>query len=133
VILANLTPTLVARLYQQHAEAFRAAGIGGALNDVRAYLSEIRERGWDVTVAQVSPGVTGIATPIFDARENLLGSLSLAIQRVGMQPAEIAIIAERMRFCSRAITRVLAARSGQRLVKVRPGRSLERINATILE
>jgi DNA-binding IclR family transcriptional regulator len=133
VILANLPPTLISRLYQLNVDAFRSAGFGETLNDLRVKLKNIRDRGWDVTLGEVTPGVTGISTPIFDARENLLGSLSLALLRTGIAPDAIELIGERMRFCSRSITRMLANQGGERLARVRPGRSLENINLIISE
>jgi DNA-binding IclR family transcriptional regulator len=133
VILANLPPALVARLYQQHSEAFRSAGFGETFSEVRERLKDIRECGWDVTVGHVTAGVTGIAAPIFDNLDNLLGSLSLAIRREGLAQQEIDAIGDRVRFCSRAITRVLASQSDIHGAKVRPGRSLDRINITMME
>ena len=53
--------------------------MGDTLPAARAALKAIRQAGWDMTEGQVTPGVVGIAAPIFDNREAVLGSLSVTI------------------------------------------------------
>lgn len=107
VILAHLTGATIARLYEADPGTFAAAGLGGSLDEVRLSLRRIRRTGWDMTTGQVTAGVTGIAAPIFDAAENVVGSLSLALGETGLSPERVGFIADRVRFCARVLTHAL--------------------------
>jgi DNA-binding IclR family transcriptional regulator len=109
IILANLPPRTVARLYQDAPQTF--APLGDTLPAVKAALKRIRQRGWDVTRGQVTRGVTGIAAPVFDGRGAVLGSLSVTIGQSRMLPAEINAIADRVVFCARIVTKAVASGS----------------------
>jgi DNA-binding IclR family transcriptional regulator len=111
VILANIQSTAVARLYEQDPQAFSDAGFGADLASVRAALRRIRQAGWDCTEGQVTPGVTGVAAPIFDARGAVLGSISLSIGRTRVEQAEILVLADRIRFCAGIVTKAISQRS----------------------
>src|SRR5690606_27569217 len=107
VILAHLPAAAIGRLYEAGPRDFADAGLGADLDAVRASLRGIRRAGWDMTVGQVTEGVTGIAAPIFDAGENVVGSLSLAIGAVGLSQARANAISDRVRFCARVLTNML--------------------------
>lgn len=104
VILAYLAAPAIARLYEQQPAEFRDARLGASLDEVRAKLRAIRKRGWEMSVGQVTPGVTGIAAPVFDARENVLGSLSITIGQTGLEESRVAYVADRVLFCARIVT-----------------------------
>lgn len=111
IILANLQPYVTSRLFQQYGEQFKDAGLGQSLREVRSALKRIRQLGWDVTEGQVTPGVTGIAAPIFDNRGSVVGSLSLTVGRTGMDAQEIRLIADRVVFCTGIVTKAISQRS----------------------
>jgi len=104
IILANLSASKLTRLHAQQAAAFTAAGLGDTLDEVRATLKRIRADGHDVTTEQVTSGLSGIAAPLFDAQHNVLGSLSITLQRKALHPDEIKRIAERIMFGARVVT-----------------------------
>jgi DNA-binding IclR family transcriptional regulator len=104
IILAYLSVPKLARLYAQQTEAFAAAGLGATLDEVRAMLKRIRSDGYDVTTEQVTSGLSGIAAPLFDAQHNVLGSLSVTLQRKALDPGDIKRIAERIMFGARVAT-----------------------------
>ncbi len=132
VIFAHLPNQMVAKLFDDHADAFRLAGLGSDIEAVRQSLKTIRQRGWDVTIGQVTSGVTGVAAPIFDGRENVAGSLSVVLRRTDLSEERLSVIADKTTFCARAITRALSD-SGEEESNpnVRPGRSLSRLIPTI--
>jgi DNA-binding IclR family transcriptional regulator len=109
IILAHLPTPHLKRLYESSAADFSAAELGQSFQDVRATLKQIRQRGWDITVGQVTPGITGIAAPIFDAGQNLLGSLSLSIRANGLDAAKQTAVIERVTLCARIISRAMWA------------------------
>ncbi|MFT8242891.1 IclR family transcriptional regulator [Roseomonas sp. BN140053] len=108
VILAHLPGPAIARLQTSQAEALAESGLPTALQPLRAALRAIRQRGWDVTEGQVTPGVTGIAAALSDSRGEVLGSLSVTLGRTGLSPDETARIAERVTFCAGIVNKTLA-------------------------
>jgi DNA-binding IclR family transcriptional regulator len=112
VILANMPTGQVAKLFQADAEGFADAALGDTLKGVRAVLRGIRQRGWESSESQVVAGVTGIAAPIFDRRDHVMGSLSLTVGRTGMTPQEVSDIAARVSFCAQVVSSALSEPGG---------------------
>ena len=108
IILCHMPPHATARLFREQAQAFAEAGLGQSLVEARIALKRIRQLGWDITEGQVTPGVTGIAAPIFDNRGTVLGSLSLTVGRTRIDAAEIRAIAERVMFCAGIVTKAIS-------------------------
>jgi DNA-binding IclR family transcriptional regulator len=79
VILAHLSPRMVANLWRDHRREIGAAGLGITFDDFKAALRELRREPVNVTAGEVDPGRIGIATPIFDANGRVTGSLSIVL------------------------------------------------------
>jgi DNA-binding IclR family transcriptional regulator len=109
VILANMPAAQIAKLYHQDPGAFAEAGLGETLKAVRQGLRGVRQQGWKASESQVVSGVTGIAAPIFDSGEHVIGSLSLTVGRTGLSHAEVAEIAARVVFCAKVVSNALSA------------------------
>lgn len=109
VILANMPTAQISKLYHQDPEGFAEAGLGDSLKSVRSALRAIRQQGWEASESQVVSGVTGIAAPIFDGGDHVMGSLSLTIGRTGLTPAEVAEIATRVAFCAQVVSSALSS------------------------
>jgi DNA-binding IclR family transcriptional regulator len=108
VILAHMSAPALMRLYQAQAAEFVAAGLGADLDDVRDVLKQIRKAGCDISVGQVTTGVTGVAAPLFDGRENVIGSLSLTIGETDIPAERLRFISDRVRFCARIVTNTMS-------------------------
>jgi DNA-binding IclR family transcriptional regulator len=108
IILAYLPSAMIRKLYDLDPAAVRDAGLGDSLNAMRARLRAIRQAGWDKTESQVTRGVTGIAAPIFDRRNNVLGSLSITVGADHVSDARSAEIAERVIGGAQIVTRTIA-------------------------
>jgi len=106
-ILAHFSTYQLSKLYEEQSESFAAAGLGNSLPAVRKTLKRIRQKGWIHTEGHVSEGVTGIAAPIFDSKEGIVGSLSVTLPEIGIAEAKIEAVAERVQFCARIITKSL--------------------------
>jgi len=104
IILAYMSPQHLQRLYEEHAKEFAVAKLGTTLSEVRAALKEMRQRGWHSTAGQVTPGITGVAAPIFDGAKTILGSISLSIPDKHIDPARLAMISDRVSFSARIIS-----------------------------
>lgn len=109
VILANMPTAQISKLYHQDPQAFAGAGLGESLKAVRLALRAIRQRGWQASESQVVSGVTGIAAPIFDSGDHVMGSLSLTIGRTGLSAGEVADIAARVIHCAQVASGALSA------------------------
>lgn len=108
VILAYLPAHQLKKFYLQHAGAFAAAGLGESLDEVRAGLKAHRQLGWVTSTGHLTPGITGVAAPLFDGRQKVLGSLSLSIPAAQISEDEIPAIARQLLFSARIITRALS-------------------------
>jgi DNA-binding IclR family transcriptional regulator len=108
IILAYMPTPMIRKLYEQNGAAFAEAELGATLTDVRAALRAIRQAGWDMTIGHVTPGVTGIAAPVFDRRDNVLGSLSLTLGQTGLPPERTRAIAERIVACAAIVSKAVA-------------------------
>jgi DNA-binding IclR family transcriptional regulator len=108
IILANLQSHQLTKLYQKCPEEFAAGGIGASLVEVRKHLREPRQRGWMATSGEVTEGVTGVAAPIFDARQEVIGSLSLTMPVATLDETKLEAVAAQVVFCSRIVTKSLA-------------------------
>jgi DNA-binding IclR family transcriptional regulator len=49
----------------------------------------------------------GVAAPIFDAKQEIIGSLSLTLPEAGMAEERLESIGERVLFCARIISKSL--------------------------
>jgi DNA-binding IclR family transcriptional regulator len=114
IILAYLPARTVGTLYKSRPKSFAEGGLGTSLEEAKATLKLLRQRGWDVTESQVTRGVTGIAAPIFDERGLVLGSLSITIGRTRLAEPEIAAIAERVSFCARIVSQAMRGSQSDR-------------------
>jgi DNA-binding IclR family transcriptional regulator len=109
VILANMPTGQIAKLHHNDPEGFAEAQLGDTLKAVRSTLRAIRQRGWESSESQVVSGVTGIAAPIFDEGDHVMGSVSLTVGRTGMTKAEVTEVATRVAFCAQVVSSALSA------------------------
>ena len=108
VILANMPTPQISKLYHGDPEGFAEAELGDSLKAVRSSLRAIRQQGWESSESQVVAGVTGIAAPIFDGGDHVMGSLSLTVGRTGLTPAEVSEIATRVAFCAQVVSSAMS-------------------------
>ncbi|MBY5775202.1 IclR family transcriptional regulator [Rhizobium leguminosarum] len=106
-ILAYFPTYQLTKLHQAQAGEFEAAGLGGSLTAVKQALKQIRQSGWIHTEGQVTAGVTGIAAPIFDSKNDVIGSLSLTLPEVNIERGRLEQLGERILFCARIISKSL--------------------------
>ena len=108
IILAHMPSATIRKIYDADPAAVRQAGLGDSLNELRARLRAMRQAGWDMTVSQVTRGVTGVAAPIFDRRDNVLGSLSVTMGEDQVSEERLAFVADRVVLCARIVTKTIA-------------------------
>lgn len=109
VILAHLPSQQLRRLYEADPEAFAQAGIGETLPEVRAFLRKIRNRGYDLSFGQMTPGVTGIGAPLLDASGMILGSFNIVIGKPNMPEALTRVIGQSVVEAAQNVSRSISA------------------------
>lgn len=110
VILANLSAQQLRRTYSQLSADLSKGGFGRTLKEVQENLRTIRNDGYCLTRGEVTPGVIGIAAPVFDGMGIVIGSLSLTVRDTTVDNERAMI--EQVRFSARLLTDSLrAARS----------------------
>ncbi len=77
VILAYLLPRQLRRLYDAHASAPDLQRLGGDWKEFSKAMLKIRKQGYCVSVGELDTDKTGMAAPIFDEKQRILGSLTL--------------------------------------------------------
>lgn len=79
IILAHLPAHQLRSLYTRHRKAIAGAGLGGDWDTFRSTLRVIRQQGYCITRGEFQPGIVGIAAPLFNREEQVLGSLGIAM------------------------------------------------------
>lgn len=79
VILAGLPAHQLRRVYSKHCKPIARAGLGADWDAFRVALRQIRDAGHCITVGEFTPGIAGIAAPIFNPSGQVLGSLGIAM------------------------------------------------------
>lgn len=107
-ILAWMPGYQVGKLYKARPEEFAEAGLGTSLAEVKAALKAIRQAKQVVSFGQVTPGVIGIGAPVFDARQEVIGSLSLTVSDTPAMRERLDAVAGQVTFCARVVNKALA-------------------------
>lgn len=86
IILANETPTVQRRTYLEHEAAIRAAGDASSWKEFAALATRIRAAGYSESTSEVTPGLHGIAAPVFQD-QRIVAALSL-VSEVDDEPSK---------------------------------------------
>lgn len=79
-IIAFLPRRRLAPIVERSLDEFRAVGLGESVEDVMEALRRIRKAGCAVAFGEVTPGVVGIAAPIFDGGQSPVASICVTIK-----------------------------------------------------
>ncbi len=77
VILGWLPERRLTRLYLDHQDEIRAAGLGRTHEEFLASLQAIRRQGYALSRGEVDAGVVGLGVPVLGGERAVLGSLSV--------------------------------------------------------
>lgn len=78
-ILAHMPLRAVKSVYDDNTAKFAQASLGKDWSAVKERLRALRNAGLSVTQAELDPGMSGIAVPVFEAQRIIIGSLSVVI------------------------------------------------------
>lgn len=82
-ILAHLPARSVRTLHRDHAREMEATLLGRTWDEVKQHMRQLRTAGVCVTHAELDPGVTGIAVPLFNPDGSVVGSLGFVLPDAG--------------------------------------------------
>jgi DNA-binding IclR family transcriptional regulator len=100
-------------LYAKHAKGIATAGLGADWEGFRKSLAQIREAGHCITQGEFSPGIVGIAAPLFNAAGHVLGSMGLVFHHEKMARAEFPKLAKAvMKAAQEATERISSGAQG---------------------
>ncbi|MCP2072571.1 UNVERIFIED_ORG: DNA-binding IclR family transcriptional regulator [Pseudomonas lini] len=77
VVLAYLLPRQIRRIYDAHAHPTEPQQQGLAWKPFSKSLLAIRKQGYCMSESELHPGRSGVAAPIFDEKQRVLGSMTL--------------------------------------------------------
>ena len=84
-ILANLPRRQQKPIIAEALEDFSEIGIGASVEEVLDSLRGIRRRGYSIAYGEVTPGVVGIAAPVFDAGRLPIAALCITIEEATLK------------------------------------------------
>jgi len=79
IILAFLPTRMLTNLWRDYRQEIAATGLGATFEDFKATLKVLRRNGFCVSRGEVDAGRIGIAAPIFDGHDRVVGSLSVVL------------------------------------------------------
>jgi DNA-binding IclR family transcriptional regulator len=103
IIFANLPSRSVRSLFSKFPTEIVEAGYGADWQAVKDNLRRLRKAGVCVTYGEVDANRVGIAAPVFGPDQNVLGSISLVIQRNEATPETIANVSALVEAAGREI------------------------------
>jgi DNA-binding IclR family transcriptional regulator len=108
-ILAHLKLAQLRALHERSPREFSSMGMGRTFEQVQSYLLRIRKQGYCVSRGEVTPGVMGIAAPVFDSEGTVIGSLSITVPEAGMNERRSRAVIDRIVFSARVLTQSMRA------------------------
>lgn len=104
VILANLPKRQMLARVSEDLEDLRAVGLGDTAEEVIEALRQVRREGVAVAHGEVTPGVIGIAAPVFDATRVPVAALCMTLSAHRIQPSRIAELRVHVRATAAALS-----------------------------
>jgi DNA-binding IclR family transcriptional regulator len=111
-IMAFLPRRRLAELIERNLEELRAIGLGRTPADILERFRDVRRAGYAVAHGEVTPGVVGIAAPVFDAARAPVASLCTTVAAPTIGPGEIERIGAEVRAAAADVSARLDDRRG---------------------
>lgn len=107
VILAHLRLPQLRQIYESQSREFSRIGLEKSLEELQQSLRQIRKQGYCTSRGEVTPGVIGIAAPVFDAENTVIGSLTMTVAEAGLGERQQREIVEHVVFSATVLTNSL--------------------------
>jgi len=106
-IMAFLPRPRMTAMIAEHLDDLRAVGLGRTPADIVERMKQIQRTGYAVAYGEVTPGVVGIAAPVFDAASSPIASLCVTVAGNLITPDRIDDIGARVRRAAEEISACL--------------------------
>lgn len=103
-VLAYLPYHRLHAIFTRRQDTIGEAGLGSTWSEFREKMAAIRSDGFVQSVGEFNPGVVGIAAPIFNADEAIIGSIGLAFNADELEATEVSRVILLVKRASRVIT-----------------------------
>jgi DNA-binding IclR family transcriptional regulator len=103
-ILANLPRARLRAMIETHQAAFSAIGLGEDADAIHERFRQVRRAGVAIARGEVTPGVVGIAAPVFDASRTPIASLCITLAAERAPEARIPDLANEIRDAAAAVS-----------------------------
>ncbi|QJU58144.1 IclR family transcriptional regulator [Sphingomonas sp. AP4-R1] len=104
VILAYLPNHRLRSIFKRNEEDVAAANLGKSWSEFREALAQIRKDGHAITYGEFNPGVVGIAAPVYNSENVILGSVGIALAREELSDVDVNRLVIAVKRAAREIT-----------------------------
>ncbi|MCK8786089.1 helix-turn-helix domain-containing protein [Roseomonas sp. NAR14] len=111
-ILAHMPARFVRAFHRDHADDMQAVSLGRDWNEVKQSLRRLRTADATVTHAELDPGVTGIAVPLFAPDGGVVGSLGFVLPDPDGRSQAVPALSDRLQTAGRTIGSALEVLAG---------------------
>jgi len=127
VILASLSVSQLKSIYAHNKELIGENGLGQNLTAFLSSMAEIKNAGYCITHAEVFEGLVGIAAPVSDSEDRVLGSVVFVVAAERFESGEHLFFINQIKHIAseieRRIQKRLARDDATPVIAARPGRS----------
>jgi DNA-binding IclR family transcriptional regulator len=108
-IIAFLPRRHIIPRIEQTFDDLRSVGLGNSVEEIHDSLRRVRKTGYAVAYGEVTPGVVGIAAPVFDAGQSPIASLCVTIAGSIVKANQIEEIGNQVRDSASELSAALSA------------------------
>jgi len=88
-IMAHLPRRQLLPLIAENLSELTAIGIGGDTDEILAGMRQVRRQGFALAHGEVTPGVFGIAAPVFDAGNTPIAAIAATLRATDISPGRL--------------------------------------------
>ncbi|WP_159585444.1 IclR family transcriptional regulator [Chelativorans xinjiangense] len=107
-LMAFLPRRQLVPMIERHMEDLRSIGLGNTVEEVHESLRRVKRAGYAVAFGEVTPGVVGIAAPVYDAGRSPVASVCVTIAGHLVNGNDIDEISAHVRQAGREISEALS-------------------------
>lgn len=104
VILAHLPSHRLRAIFERRTDAITEANLGKTWTEFRETLSQIRSDGFVKSVGEFNPGVVGIAAPIFNVDNAIIGAIGIACGQEELRDTDLQKVKMSVKRAAREVT-----------------------------
>jgi DNA-binding IclR family transcriptional regulator len=119
VILAHLSFHRLKSIFDRRRDEIREANLGESWKDFRNVLGKIRSDGYFKSAGEYTPGMVGVGAPVFNAEEEVIGSVGVAWDMSEMSLTDVDRVILSVRRAGKEISQRMASRDVGHVYKPR--------------